>query len=61
MTHSEITAYFRLFVFCFLVVIGVTQCVYQKDTIAAIRAVGVQCNAEFTIEIPDTENIKMER
>ena len=58
MTYNEAILVYRLWVLCFLVVLMITQCSNQNDTIAAVRAVGNQCTTEFTIEIPDVEDIK---
>ena len=52
---------YRLCIAGLLVLILVTQCAWQNDTIAAVRAVGNQCSA-YTIDIeelkvPEVENI----
>ncbi len=45
--------YMFIFNFCAFVLLLVVYINYQNDIIASVRAIGVQCNAEFSIELPD--------
>lgn len=44
---------YRLWLMALVLLTMVSQCNYHNDNIAAIRAVGNQCNAEYQIIIPD--------
>lgn len=53
---------FYVFVFnlCAIILLLVLYVTFQNDIISSVRAVGIQCNADYTIDIPDPsiENLK---
>lgn len=56
MNKEDCNVYYKLYVMLFLVIIITLNITYQNDTIAAIRAIGVQCNVDYTIDIPEITN-----
>lgn len=59
MKKDEVTLHFRLWVLLGLVLLFTINISYQRDTIAAIRAVGTQCNTVYQLEIPEIEEIEV--
>lgn len=57
MKEDDIKFFFRTWVLMMLILLITLKISYQHDLIAAIRAVGVQCNVDYEIEIPKIENI----
>lgn len=52
MMCEEMTLYFRIWVISLLVVIFIAQINHHNDMINSLRTMGVQCVADYTINIP---------
>lgn len=60
MSDKEKLWHYRLLVALMLITIITLQIAYRNDIIAAVRAVGIQCNVEYSIKIPESEILTIE-
>jgi len=51
--NEDLKFFNRLLVILLLMLLLTMNVYNQVDTILAIRAIGIQCNTDYTLEIPD--------